>query len=133
MTTKEEIETELRVLESLKNEAFQVVEERRRRIDLIRGVALGLLYGVLGNLFVVFFFPIDQSLLLSKYDATFVPNIIICVGAFVAIVVTTWQFYNQLTGYEAGERMATDNVNIYRKAIASREEQLKNLKRQEED
>jgi H+/Cl- antiporter ClcA len=130
--SKEEIELELKVLKNLKDESLQVVAERRRHIDLIRGVALGLLYGIIGNLFVQFFFPVIESLELQKYDATFVPNVVICGFAIFVILATTWQFRKELTDYEEGEKTASGNLDVYRKAIQTREQKLESLKSQKE-
>jgi hypothetical protein len=42
----------MKILEELEKSWEERGEEQRRRIDFIEGVALGLIYGIIGNLFI---------------------------------------------------------------------------------
>jgi nitrate/nitrite transporter NarK len=124
MTTKEETEYELKVLENLNGEWLKRAGEHRRRIDLSKGVALGLLYGIIGNLFVQFFFPVVESLVIGEYDMLFLSNVIISVVALAVILYATIKFRSQLTEYENEERTAKEQAEVTRKAIQTRKTRL---------
>lgn len=124
MATKEETEYELKVLENLNREWLERTEQHQRRIDLIRGVALGLLYGIIGNLFVQFFFPVVESLIIGEYDALFFSNVVISIIALLIIIYTTVKFRSQLTQYENEEKSARQQVEVTRKAIQTRKTRL---------
>ena len=125
MATKEETEYELKVLKNLNREWLERAEEHRRRIDFIRGVALGLLYGIIGNLFVQFFFPVVESLIVGEYDTLFFSNVVISVVALAIILYATVKFRGQLTEYENQEKSARYNAETTRKAIQTRKTRLK--------
>jgi len=125
MATKEETEYELKVLKNLNREWLERAEEHRRRIDFIRGVALGLLYGIIGNLFVQFFFPVVESLIVGEYDTLFFSNVVISVVALAIILYATVKFRGQLTEYENQEKSARHNAETTRKAIQTRKTRLK--------
>lgn len=124
MATKEKTEYELKVLENLNREWLERTEQRQRRIDLIRGVALGLLYGIIGNLFVQFFFPVVESLIIGEYDTLFFSNVVISIIALLIVIYTTVKFRSQLTQYENEEKSARQQVEVTRKAIQTRKTRL---------
>jgi nitrate/nitrite transporter NarK len=129
MTTKEETEYELKVLENINREWLERAKRRRRSTDLIRGVALGLLYGIIGNLFVQFFFPVVETLIVGgEYDTLFFSNVAISVVALVIILYTTIKFRGQLTQYEKEEETAQQQAEVTRKAIQTRKAKL-NIKK----
>jgi nitrate/nitrite transporter NarK len=123
MTTKEETEYELKVFENLNKEWLGRAEEHRRRIDLTKGIALGLLYGIMGNLFVQFFYPVVESLILQKYEG-FIENVAITSVAFVIILWITIRFRGQLVEYKKEEETAKKQVEATRKAIQTRKTKL---------
>lgn len=125
MVTKEETKYELKVLQNLNREWLERAEEHRRRIDFTRGIALGLIYGIIGNLFVQFFYAVVESLVLKKYDG-FVENAIISVVALLVILYVTIRFRGQLMEEEAKEKTAEQHAETTRKALQTREHRLEN-------
>jgi len=121
---KEEIESELTMLENLNREWHERAEKHRRRIDLIRGVALGLLYGIIGNIFVQFFFPVIEAMILKEYDKLFWSNVVISAIALAIILFATVELRGQLTEYETEEKTAKQQVEVTRKAIQTRKTRL---------
>ena len=126
---KEGTEYELKILENLNREWLNRAEEHRRRVDLVRGVALGLLYGIIGNLFVQFFFPVVESLVIGGYGTLFFSNVIISVVALVIILYATIEFRGQLTEYENEERTAKQQTEATRKAIQTRKTRLEKIEK----
>jgi hypothetical protein len=124
---KEEPEYELKVLERLKETMSVLVEGHRRRIDLVRGIALGLLYGIIGNLFVQHWYPVFEGLVLGKYDLTFSANVIVSASVLIVILYTTIIYHRQLTKEEEKENKARGDLEVLEKAIQRRKARLESL------
>ena len=84
---------------------------------------MGLLYGIIGNLFVQFFYPVVESLVLRQYDG-FIENVMISAVAFVIILCVTIKLRGQLTEYKKEEETAKQQVEATRKAIQTRKAKL---------
>jgi len=104
-------------LESLFQSWSEKAEITRRRIDLARGVALGLLYGIIGNLFVQFFYPVTEALALGEYPKSFWKNVIVSVASLVIILYVTIKFRSQLKEDERKMKLATDSMKRERYEI----------------
>jgi predicted membrane chloride channel (bestrophin family) len=115
MMTKEE---ELDALEEFEKVYLERAEGQQRRIDLTKGIALGLFYGIIGNLFVQFFYPVVESLVTEQYS--FVANVIISISAFVAIVLATLSFRNQLSWSRFVEKGERESAKVIRRMINER-------------
>ena len=115
--TKEDKE-ELEALEEFEKGYLKRAEEQRRRIDFTKGIALGLFYGIIGNLFVQFFYPVVESLVTEQYS--FVANVIISISALVAIVLATASFRNQLSWSRFVEEGEREGANAIRRMINER-------------
>jgi len=85
-------------------------EEKRRSIDLVRGVALGLLYGIIGNFFVQHWHPVFEGLMLGEYKPTFWANAIVCFFSLVVILYTTIKFRHQLKEDKRKMRLARESL-----------------------
>jgi hypothetical protein len=85
-------------------------ETSRRRIDLAKGVAFGLLYGIIGNLFVQFFYPVSEAIALGEYPKSFWTNVIVSGFSLFIIVYTTMEFRKELKEEERKMKIATDSV-----------------------
>ena len=96
MMTKED-EKEIEAYEEFEKEYLERVELQRRKIDFTKGIALGLLYGIIGNLFVQFFYPVFEGVILEKYDVLFWSNLVISAIALGIILLVTFSFRNQLS------------------------------------
>jgi hypothetical protein len=114
MMTKEDME-EIEALEEFEKEYLERAEKQRRRIDFTKGIALGLFYGIIGNLLVQFFYPVVESLVTEQYS--FVANVIISISAFVAIVLATLSFRGQLSWSSFVEEGEREGANITRRRI----------------
>jgi len=127
VVSKEDRE-ELEALEDFEKDYLERAERERRRIDFTKGIALGLFYGIIGNFFAQFFFPVVESLVTEQYS--FVANVIISIAAFVLIVLATLSFRHQLSWsrmVEEGERSHANAIRrmIYKKKQAMQEDAQK--------
>ena len=88
---------ELDAMKELRAKLSRSEERRTKRIDLLRGTALGLTLGILGHLSVQFLYPIAEALLLGEYGPTFAGNLAICVISLILVVCVSVYLYRQLT------------------------------------
>jgi len=121
MVSKEDRE-ELEALEEFEKEYLGHAEEQRRRIDFTKGIALGLFYGIIGNFFVQFFFPVVESLVTEQYS--FVVNVIISIAAFIAIILATLSFRNQLSWSRMVEEGERSHANAIRRMISKKKQAM---------
>jgi uncharacterized membrane protein len=105
-------------------------ETSRRRIDLVRGVALGLIYGIIGNFFVQFFYPVVEALSLQEYPKSFWGNVIISTFSLAIILYTTIKFRSQLKEDERKMKLAIESIKREKSAV---EELKKTLKEKSEE
>lgn len=117
---------ELEVLEKLEKSAIELSGEHQRRIDLVRGVALGLLYGIIGNLFVQHWYPIFEGLALGKYEAVFWADVIVAPIVLAVIIYTTYSYSRQLIESERKMKAARNEATTIRRSIEQRKHRLEN-------
>jgi len=107
-------------------------EITRRRIDLVRGVALGLLYGILGNFFVQFFYSVSEALALGEYPKSFWNNVIVSVASLAIILHVTKKFSSQLKEEERKMKLATDSMKRERYEIERLKKMLDKKSKEEQ-
>lgn len=97
-------EEEIKILESyLKSEKSQLAlwteikEESQRHIDFTKGIALGLFYGIVGNIFVQFLYPTVEGIILRQFEWPFLGNAIIAIFSLVFILYVSWRYGIRLT------------------------------------
>jgi divalent metal cation (Fe/Co/Zn/Cd) transporter len=115
---------ELEVLERLEKSALELAGEHQRRIDLVRGVALGLLYGIIGNLFVQHWYPIFEGLVLKKYDSIFWADVILAILILAVIIYTTYSYSRQLIESDNRMKAARAEATTIRRSIEQRKQRL---------
>lgn len=77
--------------------AFEAeMDHYERRIDFTKGIALGLVFGIVGNLFVQFFYAFVEGIILVRYDGLFYSNLIVSVASLIIIFFVSVKFYKQL-------------------------------------
>lgn len=123
------VENAVEIFENLNEEYHQHAEEHRRRIDFTKGIALGLLYGVIGNLFVQFFYPVVEALTIAKYDVLFFSNLTISLFSLSILLYTTINLRKQLKENEIKEVTAKERAEASGKALKSIKKQLTKMKK----
>ena len=105
----------LELLEKLEKHHLERAKESRKRIDFIKGVALGLILGILGNLFVQHWYPLFERVVLWNFDIVFWSNLPVCVLALAIVLYTTRQYLRQLKEEEEEVKWAKDRVEKARR------------------
>jgi magnesium-transporting ATPase (P-type) len=119
---------ELDAIKEMRAKLSKSEEERIRRIDLLRGTALGLTLGILGHLFVQFLYPIAEALLLGEYNPTFSGNLTICVISLILVVSVSVYLYRQLTKGENKLELSKKSEDVIEYAIRRRQQNLEKTK-----
>jgi hypothetical protein len=120
-TTEEELKLELIALTNLKAERLEQSEEHKRRVDFTSGVALGLIYGVIGNLVVQHYYGVFEGLETGVIDNLFWSNAAVFVIGIVVIIVITLYFIKEIKREKNKAKKAKDDSEVFRKAIQKRE------------
>lgn len=68
------------------------VQEGKRQVDFSKGVVIGLVFGIMGNLFIQFFFQVVEGVILAKYDTFFLTSV--AITAFSVIIITFFALRN---------------------------------------
>jgi hypothetical protein len=126
------LQYELEALKEITEKWSKSEEERIRRIDLLRGTALGLTLGILGHLFVQFLYPITEALLLGEYKPTFAGNLIICVISLILVVCVSAYLYRQLTQGENKLKLSKKSEDVLEYAIKRRQHSLEQIKKEQQ-
>ena len=70
--------------------------EHQSNIGLFRGIALGLVYGIIGNLFVQHWYPLFERVILCNFDIVFWSNLPVCAFALFLILCVTVMYRRQV-------------------------------------
>lgn len=64
--------------------------------EFIRGVTIGLFYGIVGNIIVLHYYKAFERLLIGEFDTLLWANIIVFVVAFASILVLSIRWHKKL-------------------------------------
>lgn len=133
MNTSEKYEDilqyELDALKEIRKSCFERAEERTRLIDFVRGTALGLTLGIVGNLFIQFLYPVTETLFLGEYEPAFIGNLMLCVVSLILIIFVSANFRRQLARDENKLKSSVKNVEVIEYAIKRRQHILEQRKK----
>jgi hypothetical protein len=94
---KEWAKEELPMLAELKAQNLDILQDSQRRHDLNTGLILGLIYGIIGNLFVQFFYPVVEKLVMGNFDGIFWVDLFVSAAALIGIFFTTIEYRDRQT------------------------------------
>ena len=116
MITKEDKEF-LEDFEEFEKEYLERAETHRRKIDFTKGIVSinnqNFTFGIIGNLFVQFFYPVVEGIILQKFDVLFWSNLVISAIALSIIILATLSFRSQLSWSQhvmEGEREGANHL-----------------------
>jgi hypothetical protein len=124
LDSKEETEYEIKLFENVKRDTLNVLQETQRRHDLELGVILGLLYGIIGNLFVQFFYPVIEKLVTSTFDIIFFSDLFISIVAFILIIAITREYMQRLRNLKSKSSTLEKSIKVFDNALQKRKQQL---------
>jgi hypothetical protein len=93
------IPNEEQLFESIKTKLLNESRELKSQSDLMTGLILGLLLGIIGNLFVQFFYAVIERLTLSVFDNMFLVGLAFSLGSIAGILLITWAFRRKMRAY----------------------------------
>jgi hypothetical protein len=103
--------------------------EQRRRIDFTKGVILGLVYGLVGNFCVQFFYPVVESWVLNEYTSMYWIDVVVSAVSFAAILCVTYRYRNQLRRDETKLTQSIKNERVIKEVIKTNREILERERR----
>jgi magnesium-transporting ATPase (P-type) len=115
---------ELDAMKEIKEKLSKSEDEHSRRIDLLRGIALGLVLGILCHLFVQFLYPVTEALLLGELNTAFTGNLTICVISLILVVCVSAYLYWQLRQSEDKLKLSKKSEEVLEYAIKRRQYNL---------
>lgn len=121
---------ELREFEEIRKNYELWLGEHLSNIGLFRGIALGLVYGIIGNLFVQHWYPLFERVVLGNFDILFWSNVPVCAFALFTILCVTiiyrrqikkevWEIHKTLRG----EREVIEKIEGMRRRLEELEKQ----------
>jgi len=124
------LQYELDAMKEIREKLSKSKEERTRRIDLLKGTALGLTLGILGHLFVQFLYPVTEAFLLGEYKPPFAGNLTICVISLILVVCVSTFLYRQLTRGENELKLSKKSEDVLEYAIKRRQHSLEEVRKE---
>jgi len=83
---KKRIRVKLAEFEEFEKSWSENLQATSRRIDFRKGIILGLILGILGNLFVQFFYPVFELAIIGNFDVVFWSNLVVCTFALAFVL-----------------------------------------------
>lgn len=114
------------------------VEHFREHLYFLKGIALGLFYGIVGNIFVSHYYQVFEGLILSRFDVLYWSNFVVFVVALILIILVTMTFYFQIEKLRTeGERKIEEwkklQMNKMEKITKEKDKLLREYDSLEED
>jgi len=72
------------------------LQSTSRRIDFREGIVLGLILGILGNLFVQFFYTVFERVIIGNFDVVFWSNLVVCAFAMAIVLYEIIRYRREL-------------------------------------
>lgn len=92
----------------------QLSESVNQRMQFTEGVALGLLYGIIGNLVVSHYYEVFEGITLARYDSLFWSNLtafLIGLGSIIVLTIIFRRRLKKLKGYGEQIHQLTIDLN----------------------
>jgi len=107
---------ELKALKEIK-ENLGLDEGRAGSVDLVKGVACGLVFGIGGILFALSLYPVVEALVGGASVADFAENLVVCTVCLVLIVLAVIYLLRQLSRVKSKPRLSRENAEVLDYAI----------------
>jgi len=120
---------ELKALKEIK-ENLDRDEGKTGYVDLVKGVACGLVFGIGGILFALSLFPLVETLMRGGNMTGFVGNLIVCAVCLVLIVLLGIYLLRQLSRVKSKPRLSRESAEVLDYAIRRRQHTLEQREKQ---
>ena len=120
---------ELKALKEIK-ENLDRDEGKTGYVDLVKGVACGLVFGIGGILFALSLYPAVETLMRGGNMTGFVGNLIVCAVCLVLIVLLGIYLLRQLSRVKSKPRLSRESAEVLDYAIRRRQHTLEQREKQ---
>ena len=120
---------ELKALKEIK-ENLDRDEIKTGAVDLLKGVACGLVFGIGGILFALSLYPVVETLMRGGNLTGFVGNFIVCVVCLILIVLAGIYLRRQLSRVKSKPRLSRESAEVLDYAIKRRQHALEQKEKQ---
>ncbi len=125
------LQYEIDALKEIRKNWFEQLGQHTRHNDLMKGAAFGLTFGIVGNLFVQFLYPVIEAVLFVKYESNFIGNTVICTISLILIMFVYMNFNPQLKQDENKLKLSRNSAEIIEYAITRRQHALEQTKKEQ--
>jgi hypothetical protein len=122
-------EYELKALKEIK-ENLDRDEEKTGTVDLVKGVACGLVFGIGGILFALSLYPVVEMLIQGENMTGFIGNLIVCAVCLVLIVLVGIYLLRQFSRVKNKPRLSRESADVLDYAIRRRQHTLEQREKQ---
>ena len=87
---------QLEVMNGFEKVLSSLSQKAQEGQNFVRGIAIGLFYGIIGNILVSHYFKVFEDLILGEFGALFWTNLIVFVVALSLILIMSLRWYSQI-------------------------------------
>ena len=120
---------ELKALTEIK-ENLDGHEGKTGSVDLVKGVAYGLVFGIGGILFALSLYPVVETLMVGGNMTGVLGNLIVCAVCLVLIVLAVIYLLRQLSQVKSKPRLSRESAEVLDYAIRRRQYALEQKEKQ---
>lgn len=102
----------LELLRYLMDKEIHLSEILRKRIFWIEGIALGLFYGIIGNILVSHYIEVFKSITMWRIDKLFWTNLIVFAITLAVILVVSWRWIISLVKLKGSVKKSEERVIV---------------------
>lgn len=121
MNLSEGLQT-LNELRAINKETTEIINQR---FDFVKGLSFGLVYGVVGNLFVQYLYGFIERMFLGIFDSLFYFDVLILTFSVFAIIITSLKLRKQIKKFKTYRKY----VEMHEKEIEKLEEMIKEVQK----
>lgn len=108
--TRDEITKTLKELRNSRKGLMSNLQTLQQRTYLIQGVALGLFYGIVGNILVSHYYGVFEGLAKAEYGNVFLASLIILIVGLVLIIFLSAKWHSQMEEFKTVQVQLSQNV-----------------------
>jgi hypothetical protein len=123
---------ELEALREIKKNLFERDEENAEHVDLVKGTACGLVFGIGGSLFALSLYPVVEALLRGESTVAFVGNLIVGAVCLILIAFVSLYLHRQFSRDKNKPRLSRESVEVIEYAIKRRQHTLEQREKEKQ-
>ena len=101
------------LFDALQHKEGEKIDEANRHFDFTKGIMLGLVLGIIGNLFVQFAYPVVEHIVQSSYDMLFRIDSVASIIILAAIIIIAMLYKKQMNAYSDERRHSVARKDLF--------------------